>query len=182
MTRRHLLAAPLLPAAHKPPNVVMIMTDDHGAWTLGSYGCAQMHTPNLDQLATGGARFTRAFACTPVCSPSRMTWITGRIPSTHGVQDWLIPTDSFGPTSRRWLDGHPTYSEILAQNGYTLGMSGKWHMGDDDKPQRGFSWWATVPGDDGTYKDAEFIVNGKRTPTTGPDPPHKPVQSAGDEE
>ncbi len=154
-------------AASKRPNVVMVMTDDHGAWTLGSYGCKEMHTPNLDQLASGGARFTRGFACTPVCSPSRMTWITGRIPSTHGVQDWLIPKDSFGPTTKHWLDGHPTYSEVLAQNGYTLGMCGKWHMGDDEKAQRGFSYWATVPGGGGPYKDVEFVVNGKRTQTTG---------------
>ena len=70
-TRRHVIAAPflLIPsrAAVRRPNVVMFMTDDHGAWTLGSYGCPSMHTPNLDALAAGGARFTRGYACTPVC-------------------------------------------------------------------------------------------------------------------
>jgi arylsulfatase A-like enzyme len=154
-------------AAAKRPIVVMFMTDDHGAWTLGSYGCKEMQTPNLVALAEGGARFTRGFACTPVCSPSRMTWITGRIPSTHGVQDWLRPVDSFGAKTRRWLDGHPTYSETLAANGYTLGMCGKWHMGDDERAQRGFSYWATVPGGGGPYKDVEFIKNGERVATKG---------------
>jgi arylsulfatase A-like enzyme len=154
-------------AASRRPNVVMFMTDDHGAWTLGSYGCGDMHTPVLDRLAATGARFTRAFACTPVCSPSRMTYMTGRIPSTHGVQDWLRPADSFGPQARRWLAGHPTYSEVLARNGYTLGMCGKWHMGEDDKAQAGFSYWATVPGGGGTYRDPEFVRNGVREKIKG---------------
>lgn len=149
------------------PNVVMFMTDDHGAWALGSYGCPEMNTPNIDRLAAGGARFTRAYACTPVCSPSRMTWLTGRIPSVHGVQDWLIPSDSFGARTRRWLEGHPAYSEVLAKNGYTLGMCGKWHMGDDERPQAGFTYWATVPGGGGPYKDPEFVKKGRRAVIPG---------------
>jgi len=174
MLRRTLLqtaTAPLVVTASKTaarrPNVVMFMTDDHGAWAMGAYGCKEMHTPNLDALAAGGTRFTRAFACTPVCSPSRMTWITGRIPSTHGVQDWLQPVDSYAANSRKWLDGHPTYSEILARNGYKLGMCGKWHMGDDHVAQKGFTYWATVPGGGGAYKDVEFVRNGERVKTQG---------------
>ena len=172
ISRREIIAsAPFLHLAAKGaarrPNVVMFMTDDHGAWTLGSYGCPQMHTPNLDKLAATGARFTRAFACTPVCSPSRMTYMTGRIPSIHGVKDWLRSADSFGDQSRRWLAGHPTYSEALAKNGYTLGMCGKWHMGEDDKAQAGFTYWCTVPGGSGTYRDPEFVRNGKREKIQG---------------
>ncbi|MDX1982175.1 MAG: sulfatase-like hydrolase/transferase [Bryobacteraceae bacterium] len=170
MNRRNFLsmtAAPFLQtaskAAEKRPNVVMFMTDDHGAWATGAYGCAGMHTPNIDELARTGIRFDRAFACTPVCSPSRMTWITGRIPSVHGVQDWLRPEDSFEKNTRRWLEGHTPYSTILARNGYTLGMCGKWHMGEDDKAQYGFSYWATVPGGGGPYRNVEFVRNGTRT-------------------
>ena len=140
----------------------MFMTDDHGAWATGAYGCRDMHTPNIDQLAAGGAMFTRAFSCTPVCSPSRMTFMTGSLPSIHGVQDWLLPEDSYGGGSRRWLEGHTTYSEILRRNGYTLGMFGKWHMGHDDEAQAGFSEWATVPGGGGPYLDQEFVHNGER--------------------
>jgi len=164
---KSLAASPLALASaqaqqQRKTNVVMIMTDDHGAWAMGAYGCGEMHTPNLDKLAADGARFTRAYACTPVCSPSRVTWITGRIPSVHGVQDWLRPEDSFqSKTTRPWLQGHPTYSEVLQRNGYTCGMAGKWHMGEDDKAQAGFSWWATVPGGGGTYRGPEFVKNGK---------------------
>jgi arylsulfatase A-like enzyme len=173
MTRRSVLAAPLLLTSKtgwgKPqrPNVVMFMTDDHGAWANGIYGCASMHTPHIDRLAKEGARFTSAYAATPVCSPSRMTYLTGRMPSTHTVQDWLRPVDSFGERSRRWLEGHPTYSEILARAGYTLGMVGKWHMGRDEQAQAGFSFWASVPGGGGTYRDPKFVKNGQPSPYQG---------------
>ena len=171
ISRRAFLASSLLAqtakAATRRPNVIMFMTDDHGAWATGAYGCAEMHTPNIDMLARTGAKFTRAFACTPVCSPSRMTYMTGRLPSTHGVQDWIVPEDSFGPATIRFLDGHPTYAEVLAQNGYNLGMVGKWHMGDDDKAQRGFTYWATIPGGGSPYKDQKFIKNGVEVQTKG---------------
>lgn len=160
-------AAGCVRAAARPVNVVWFMTDDHGAWALGAYGCPEIRTPNIDRLAAGGARFTRAFACTPVCSPSRMTYLTGRLPSHHGVQDWLRPADSFGPKTRRWLDGHPTFTEILARNGYRLGMSGKWHMGDDENAQAGFTFWNTVPGGGGPYRDPEFVKNGRRAVVRG---------------
>ncbi len=168
MTRRELLSAPFLLtsktgwAKTRRPNVVMVMTDDHGAWATGAYGCGEMRTPIVDRLAREGARFTQAYACTPVCSPSRITYLTGRLPSTHTVQDWLRPVDSFGDKSRRWLEGQPTYSEALAKAGYTLGMVGKWHMGQDDHPQAGFSFWATVPGGGGTYRDPTYLKNGER--------------------
>jgi len=164
ISRRQLLAAApfvlRMPAAARP-NVILFMTDDHGAWALGAYGCGEMHTPNLDRLAATGARFTRAYAATPVCSPSRMTYLTGLLPSHHGVQDYLIPKDSFGPESRRFLAGHLPFTELLAKAGWTLGMCGKWHMGHDEYPQAGFTYWVTVPGGGGTYRDPVFVVNGQ---------------------
>jgi choline-sulfatase len=166
VTRRSALAAPFLWLASRGAapriNVIMFMTDDHGAWAMGAYGCRDMHTPVLDQLAAGGARFTRAYACTPAGPPSRMTYLTGLLPSQHGVQDVLTDEDSFGPKARRFLDGHLTYSELLARNGYTLGMCGNWHMGDDAHAQRGFSYWHTAPGPGVTYRDPEFYTNGVR--------------------
>jgi choline-sulfatase len=172
LTRRKLLAgAALGPAmlrgAAKKTNVVFIMTDDHGAWALNCYGCSDIHSPNIDRLAHEGARFTRSYACTPVCSPSRMTYMTGRLPSHHGLQDYLVPEDSAGPTSRDFLAGQPTLGETLAANGYTCGMSGKWHMGHDASVHKGYSYWACVPGGASLFKDVVFYKNGQRTPTEG---------------
>ncbi|MBM3727436.1 MAG: sulfatase [Acidobacteria bacterium] len=172
ISRRRFLATALAPALApaapaRRPNIVVVMTDDHGAWATGAYGCSEIRTPHIDALARGGMRFTRAFAATPVCSPSRMTYATGKLPSSHGVQDWLMPVDSFGAKTRNWLDGHATYPALLAAGGYHTGMTGKWHMGQDETAQQGFSYWATVPGGGGTFLNAEFVRNGERVKTKG---------------
>ncbi len=57
-----LASASLFAAESKRPNVVLIMTDNHGAWTLGCYGNQDIRTPNIDRLAEQGLRFTRAFS------------------------------------------------------------------------------------------------------------------------
>jgi choline-sulfatase len=151
----------------KLPNVLFVMTDDHGAWATGVGGCAEMQTPHIDALARGGMRFTNAFAATPVCSPSRVTWFTGKLPCAHGVQDWIVPKESFGPESEPVLAKHESFPEVLARHGYHMGMSGKWHMGGDEQAQEGFSYWHTVPGGGSPYKDAEFVTNGKRAVQPG---------------
>src|SRR5579871_4164301 len=58
-------------AGERRPNVLLIMTDNHGAWTLGCYGNREIRTPNIDRLAADGMRFTRAYCTNSVCSPSR---------------------------------------------------------------------------------------------------------------
>ncbi|HUQ93403.1 MAG TPA: sulfatase-like hydrolase/transferase [Bryobacteraceae bacterium] len=147
-------------AAARPVNVVFFLTDDHGAWATGAYGCREFYTPNIDRLAAEGALFSRAYACTPVCSPSRATYITGKMPSGHGVHDAMVADDCWGPKKRRLLDSHITYSELLAKAGYTLGMCGKWHMGDDGNAQAGFSYWCTKAEKGSTYKNSTLVKNG----------------------
>ncbi|MEN9615312.1 MAG: hypothetical protein RL022_734, partial [Chloroflexota bacterium] len=71
------------------PNVIVIIADDHGRWALGCAGNAEIMTPNLDRLASTGTRYTHFFCASPVCSPARASLITGRIPSHHGIHDWL---------------------------------------------------------------------------------------------
>ena len=106
LSRRSLLAgAPAFMSVKRRPNVIFVLTDDHGAWANHCYGCPDIQTPNIDRLAAGGIRFTNAYACTPVCSPSRATYLTGRMPSAHGIQDWLYGDDVTGPTAQEFLKG-----------------------------------------------------------------------------
>lgn len=167
ISRRQFLsaAAPAL-FRKRRPNFVVFLTDDHGPWAWQDE-CQEFRTPHLTRLARSGMTFTRAYSATPVCSPSRMTLFTGLLPCQHGVQDYLLPEESFGLGARRYLDGRFTWSQRLQEAGYVLGMSGKWHMGDDPAPQAGFSFWVTVPGGGGTYRDAPFWKNGQRTHAPG---------------
>ncbi len=75
--------------AGKKPNIVFILTDDQGIWSLGCYGNQEIRTPNLDRLAQSGVRFQNFFCTSPVCSPARASLLTGRIPSQHGIHDYL---------------------------------------------------------------------------------------------
>jgi len=87
---------------NRPTNVVFILTDDQGVWAAGCYSNPEIRTPNIDRLAETGLRFTNFFVATPVCSPSRATFLTGRIPSQHGVHDW-IGEGNVGPKAVHYL-------------------------------------------------------------------------------
>src|SRR6476661_8463202 len=84
-------------AAPKRPNVVFILTDNQGAWTLGAYGNKDIRTPNIDRLAAEGIRFTHALSSNPVCSPTRATFLTGLLPSQHGIHSFLDQKFMMGP-------------------------------------------------------------------------------------
>lgn len=73
----------------KKPNIVFILSDDHGQWAMGAYGNKDIITPNLDKLAENGVRFDNCFCASPVCSPARASLLTGKMPSAHGVHDWI---------------------------------------------------------------------------------------------
>ena len=120
------------------PNVVLVMTDNHGAWTLGCYGNDEILTPNIDRLAEQGVLFTRAFASNPVCSPTRATCLTGLIPSQHGVHSFLSAGRlQTGPAARCTLDELTSLPEVLRDQGYACGLVGKWHLGGNARPQEG---------------------------------------------
>src|SRR3954463_11150890 len=120
------------------PNVLFILTDNHGAWTLGCYGNKEIQTPNIDRLAKEGMRFTRAFCNNSVCSPSRATFLTGLLPSQHGVHAYIPEAAQIGPKAYCVIQEFRTLPKILADSGYTCGLSGKWHLGANLQPQIGF--------------------------------------------
>jgi arylsulfatase A-like enzyme len=147
-----------------PPNVVFILTDNQGAWTLGCYGNSDIHTPNIDRLAAKGIRFTKALSSNPVCSPTRATFLTGLIPSQHGVHSFLDPKYMMGPKAYNTLAEFTTLPQVLHSSGYTCGLSGKWHLGANLLPSPGFDVWVTKP--DGSTKEfynQDIIENGQVT-------------------
>ncbi len=154
----------------KRPNIVLVMADDMGYWSMGCAGNREVRTPNLDLLAREGMYFPDYFCTSPVCSPARASVLCGKMPSQHGVQDWIarghINYAEVAPALRekhqdpeasweyawsrqqlvddqaiRYLDGFRTYTNILAEHGYVCGLAGKWHLGDAGHPQKGFSYW-----------------------------------------
>lgn len=134
----------------KPLNLLIIMTDDQGPWAMGCAGNHEIRTPNLDQLAAHGIQFTNFFCASPVCSPARASFLTGRIPSQHGIHDWLKSGNMEVNEGVTWcgkdrpieyLQGMTGFTDVLAANGYVCGLSGKWHMGDSGRPQKGHTYW-----------------------------------------
>jgi len=108
-------------AARERPNVVLIMTDDQGWWDLGVTGNPVIETPNLDRLATTGVFFTR-FYCSPVCTPTRASLMTGRHFQRTGAIDTYMGRDTLD-------EREITLGQIFQQAGYRTGLCGKWHLG-----------------------------------------------------
>lgn len=147
--------------APRRPNVIFILTDNQSAWTLGCYGNKDIRTPNLDRLAAEGMRFDRCFTSNAVCSPTRATYLTGLMPSQHGVHSYLGAALT-GPAAGYTLQEFRTLPRILHEAGYTCGLAGKWHLGGGLQPQDGFTFWVTKPGGHtDTFYDAEVIENGE---------------------
>ncbi len=141
-------------------NIVFILTDDQGIWAAGCYGNPEIRTPNIDRLAATGVRFENFFITIPVCSASRACFLTGRIPSQHGVHDFLTGKADMGPDAKSFMDDETCYTDVLAEHGWTCGLSGKWHLGDSILPQSGFSHWFAHPHGAGQYNDQKMIRNG----------------------
>jgi len=148
------------------PNIIVILSDDQGPWALGCAGNSEIKTPVLDALAERGTRLSRFFCASPVCSPARARLLTGQIPSRHGVHDYLDGAHA-GPESRDYLQGQPAFTDTLADAGYRLGLSGKWHLGASDVPRRGFVHWFALEGGGSPYSHARMYRDGVREDVEG---------------
>lgn len=121
------------------PNILVFLTDDHGQWALPTYGNREIIAPNIDYLATSGVRMANAFTPCPVCSPARASFFTGRLPSQHGVHDWLRETEQ--ALTHPGIDDQTNIAELMQSAGYYTGLVGKWHCGRSSEPKRGFDRW-----------------------------------------
>ncbi|MAE63539.1 MAG: hypothetical protein CMJ18_04645 [Phycisphaeraceae bacterium] len=147
------------------PNILVFLTDDHGQWAANCYGAAEIRSPNLDRLAATGVRMTRAFTPSPVCSPARASFFTGRFPSQHGIHDWL---DETGTASAPDLSGQTTIAELMQQGGYETALVGKWHCGGSRHRQPGFDHWFSYWADQYPHFGAQqFSAQGRRVTAYG---------------
>lgn len=126
------------------PNIIVVLVDDMGFSDVGAFGSQEIRTPNLDALATEGARFAN-FHATPVCAPTRAELLTGVDHHLTGIGNFpeLIQDNQKGhPGYEGYLvDRVATIAERLRAGGYTTFMSGKWHLGYDPRANpaaRGF--------------------------------------------
>jgi arylsulfatase A len=118
----HLMAAPAAPV--RPPNIIIIFTDDQGYGDVGVFGAKGYTTPNLDRMAAEGRRFTNFHVAQAVCSASRAGLLTGCYPNRIGIHGALGPGAKHGIA-----DSEMTLAQLVKQKGYATGMAGKWHLG-----------------------------------------------------
>lgn len=153
-------------AADARPNILIFFTDDHGQWLQQAYGNSEVRTPNMNRIASSGVRMTNAFTTCPVCSPARASFFTGRMPSQHGIHDWI--EESKQAYAYPWLKGQPLISELLKSAGYHTGLVGKWHCGEERYPHPGFdSWFSYWVNQYPHAGQQNFSDNGKHVTTDG---------------
>lgn len=133
------------------PNIIFIMADDLGYGDLGSFGGEKISTPNVDQLAKTGTRFTQFYSGSPVCASARCVLMTGlhtghaRIRNNSPREGGEL--EQFGEGSRRLslIGNEPTVASVLKQVGYATGIAGKWGIGEPTSQatpnQMGFDEW-----------------------------------------
>ena len=172
-----LLFSPLAAAAElKQPNIILIITDDQGYGDLACHGNPIIKTPNLDRLHRESVRLTN-FHVSPTCAPTRSALLTGNHEFKNGVTHTILERERLSLKS-------VTFPQLLQKVGYTTGIFGKWHLGDEPEywpGKRGFDEVFThgaggigqsYPGSCGDapgnkYFDPAILHNGKFVKTKG---------------
>lgn len=141
----------------RPPNIILILTDDLGYSDLSCYGNTEYSTPNIDRMAKEGQKWTEFYTASHICSPSRAAILTGLYPvrtgtSSHVFFEWSaegLPKDSH------------TISKVLQSNGYKTFLVGKWHLGHRDgylPTHQGFDSFYGIPYSNDMRVDPEMSV------------------------
>ena len=146
----------------KSPNVLLILADDHGYGDISAHNGPSIQTPNIDRIATEGMRFTRFYANSSVCSPSRASLMTGRYPDRVGVPGVIRthPENSWG----YFRQDAVTLPSVLKQKDYHTALIGKWHLGlepENHPCRRGFDHFHGFLGDmmDDYYTHLRHDIN-----------------------
>jgi len=127
----------------RPPNVVIIFTDDQGYADVGAYGAQGFTTPNIDRMAAEGLRFTSFYVSQAVCSASRSSLLTGCYAERVSIRGALMPWATVGLNP-----DEETIAELLKKRGYATGIFGKWHLGHHREflpPEQGFDEYFGLP-------------------------------------
>ncbi len=114
---------------HRPPNVVLIFTDDQGINDVGLYG-SEISTPNMDSIGKEGIKFTDFYVAAPSCTPSRFALLTGRYQyrAVEPLQGALMPREP-KHSKVHLADDEVTIADVLKGAGYRTALIGKWHLG-----------------------------------------------------
>jgi arylsulfatase A-like enzyme len=113
----------------KMPNIIMVITDDQGYADISAHGSPDVLTPGMDKLESEGISLTD-FHASPTCAPTRSAIMTGRHPFKNGITHTILERE-------RMALGLTTLPEVLKRGGYTCGIFGKWHLGDEQEYQPG---------------------------------------------
>ena len=127
----------------KPPNFIIIFTDDQGFEDIGCFGSPKIKTPNLDKLAAEGRKFTSFYSANSVCSPSRASLLTGCYPVRISIPGVLFPRHEIGLNP-----DEITIADLLKSKGYATSCIGKWHIGHKPKflpTRQGFDSYYGIP-------------------------------------
>lgn len=138
------------------PNILIIYIDDMGYSQPSCYGGKLIKTPNIDQIASNGIRFTNGYVSAPICSPSRVGLLTGRYQARTGHDA------NSGRTPGRELDlSEVTIANLLKEQGYTTGIIGKWHVGETELAHlplaRGFDYFVGHGGNINEMRGRQYV-------------------------
>ncbi len=139
--------------AEQPPNILFIMSDDHGYQALSCYDDTLIQTPNLDRIAKEGMRFDRCFVTNSICGPCRAVVLTGKYSHVNG----------FARNGQVFNGSQMTLPKYLGAAGYSTAVIGKWHLGSDPT---GFDYYHVLKGQ-GPYYNPDMLTSNGEVKHTG---------------